>query len=89
MKRFNMPRPLGAPKPEQFTYTLVDTTTGKVLLSCSDRELVEGFKANRAACSKSIDNLVIREETVKSLSSSMKSAEAQSVISSAMAHERQ
>lgn len=86
MKRVKMPRRLGAPKPDPITYTLVDTSNNKVLLSCSDRALVETFIANRVANGRDVSSLKIREESVKTFTSDMKNNEAMQTIHSAIAH---
>jgi hypothetical protein len=46
------------------TYTLRDKVKGVVMMSCSDRGLLESFIENRKALGMNTDNLEITEETI-------------------------
>jgi len=83
-------RPLGTKAIDSghTTYSLVDTLKGVTILSCSSREMAQGFIDNRQASGKDITHLVIREETVEQLSATLKSIEAHNLLDRAVANEK-
>jgi hypothetical protein len=77
-----------SPDSDQTTYTLVDTSKGITILSCSSHEMAQGFINNRQANGRDVSMLQIREETVGQLSATLKSIEAHRIIDRAIANEK-